>query len=63
MHVPRPLASLTRWRMQSSPPRTYESELHPLLRRAALDLPQGYNPRTHALARQWRAAAGDPRAL
>ncbi|GAB2611340.1 transglutaminase TgpA family protein [Novilysobacter erysipheiresistens] len=59
MHVPRPLTSLTRWRMQSSPPRTYEADLHPLLRRAALDLPPGFNPRTHALARQWRAAAGD----
>ena len=58
LYAPRPLGSLTRWRMQSSPPLAYEATLRPALRRAALELPAGYNPRTHALARQWRAAAG-----
>lgn len=56
--APRPLTSLTRWRMQSAPPVAYETELRPALRRIALALPQGFNPRTQALARQWRAAAG-----
>jgi transglutaminase-like putative cysteine protease len=56
--APRPLTSLTRWRMQSAPPVAYEAELRPALRRMALALPEGFNPRTHALARQWRAAAG-----
>ncbi|MGQ4659765.1 transglutaminaseTgpA domain-containing protein [Lysobacter sp. F6437] len=57
--APRPLTSLTRWRMQSARPLAYEPQLRPVLRRAALQLPAGYNPRTHALARQWRAEAGD----
>lgn len=54
----RPLSALTRWRMQSSPPAAYEPQLKQTLRRFALGLPEGYNPRTLALARQWRADAG-----
>jgi transglutaminase-like putative cysteine protease len=54
----RPLASLTRWRMQSSPPASFEPRLRRTLRNAALALPPGYNPRTLALARQWRRDAG-----
>lgn len=50
-----PLSSLTRWRMQSSPPAAFEPELARTLRWIALDLPEGYNPRSVALARQWRA--------
>ncbi|MEO5566525.1 MAG: DUF3488 and transglutaminase-like domain-containing protein [Luteimonas sp.] len=53
-----PLTSLTRWRMQSSPPLSFEPQLGATLRRAALALPAGYNPRTLALARQWRDEAG-----
>lgn len=53
-----PLTALTRWRMQSSPPLAFEPQLMRTLRRAALALPPGYNPRTLALARQWRDAAG-----
>lgn len=54
----RPQTSLGRWRMQSAPPRRYEAKLPVTLRRAALELPPGFNPRTLALARQWRAEAG-----
>ncbi|GAB3743058.1 transglutaminase TgpA family protein [Lysobacter olei] len=54
----RPQSSLGRWRMQSAPPRRYETQLPQTLRRAALELPPGFNPRTLALARQWRAEAG-----
>ncbi len=54
----RPLSALTRWRMQSAPPAAFEPHLHAGLRHAALALPGGYNPRTLALARQWRNDAG-----
>jgi transglutaminase-like putative cysteine protease len=50
----RPLTSPTRWRMQSAPPLSFETELPRTLRAMALALPDGYNPRTLALARQWR---------
>lgn len=53
-----PLTSLTRWRMQSAPPRRHEPTLKLMLRQMALDLPEGFNPRTLALARQWRRDAG-----
>ena len=55
----RPLTAITRWRMQSAAPRTFDAGLRPVLRQAALRLPEGFNPRTVALARQWRAEAGD----
>ena len=58
LFAPRPLASLTRWRLQSAPPLAYQPQLPVALRQAALALPPGYNPRTIALARQWRAQAG-----
>jgi transglutaminase-like putative cysteine protease len=54
----RPLTSLTRWRMRSAPPASFQPQLGNVLRRAALELPPGYNPRTTALARRWRAEAG-----
>ncbi|HST44106.1 MAG TPA: DUF3488 domain-containing protein, partial [Luteimonas sp.] len=53
-----PLTTTTRWRMESAPPAAFEPDLRPTLRQAALRLPEGYNPRTLALARGWRAAAG-----
>jgi transglutaminase-like putative cysteine protease len=59
LYVPRPLSALTRWRMQSAPPRRFEPELKHTLRQLALQLPPGYNPRTLALARQWRREAGN----
>ena len=55
----RPLSALTRWTMTSAPPARFDHELAPQLRRAALALPEGFNPRTVELARQWRAEAGD----
>ena len=58
LYASRPLAALTRWRMQSAPPLEYQPRLPAQLRQIALDLPAGYNPRTQALARQWRAQAG-----
>ncbi|HET6435466.1 MAG TPA: DUF3488 and transglutaminase-like domain-containing protein, partial [Xanthomonadaceae bacterium] len=53
-----PLSAVTRWQLSSAPPRTFEPELNSTLRAMALALPPGYNPRTVALARQWRAEAG-----
>lgn len=58
LYTARPLTTTTRWRMQSSPPVAFEPDLRPTLRQAALRLPDGYNPRTLALARRWRAEAG-----
>ena len=55
----RPLTSVTRWRMTSAAPASFDVELRPILRSAALDLPDGFNPRTLALAQAWRAEAGD----
>lgn len=58
VYAPRPLSALTRWRMQAAPPATFEPQLKRTLRQYALRLPDGYNPRTLALARQWRREAG-----
>src|SRR5690606_13219057 len=59
LFAPRPLNALTRWRMRSAAPVAFEPALSPRLRQAALYMPDGYNPRTLALARQWRREAGD----
>ncbi|MBF6023600.1 transglutaminaseTgpA domain-containing protein [Lysobacter niastensis] len=53
-----PLTSMTRLRLRSAEPRQYDMKLGHVLRGMALALPDGYNPRTLALARQWRAQAG-----
>lgn len=58
LEAPAPLTSVTRWRMQARRPARFEPELPEALRRRALQLPPGYNPRTVALARQWRADNG-----
>lgn len=55
----RALSSLTRWRIQSAPAATYTVPLDDVQRRAALQLPVGFNPRTAALGRQWRQEAGN----
>ncbi len=55
----RPLSELTRWRLHSAPATRFDAELSPYQRRAALQLPANFNPRTAALARQWRQEAGD----
>lgn len=58
LYADRPLSSLTRWRLQSSPPDSFQAQLSGPLRQRALALPAGYNPRTVALAAQWRREAG-----
>lgn len=52
------LTGITRWRLQSGPAQQFQAELPPALRQRALQLPPGLNPRTRALAQQWRAQAG-----
>ena len=59
LYAASPLSSLTRWRLQSSAPSRFQPQLETMLRQRALALPPGYNPRTLALARQWRSEAGD----
>ncbi|RBD49000.1 transglutaminaseTgpA domain-containing protein, partial [Xanthomonas oryzae] len=54
----RPLSALTRWDLQSAPPTRFDTDLPDQLRKRALALPPGFNPRTLALARQWRSEAG-----
>src|SRR5690606_27147220 len=53
-----PLTSVTRWSMRSQLPATLEPALPPSLREQSLRLPPGFNPRTVALARQWRQEHG-----
>jgi transglutaminase-like putative cysteine protease len=53
-----PLNGLSRWRLQSSPPANFQPQLEAAARRRALALPAAYNPRTVALAQQWRREAG-----
>ncbi|MBK0025225.1 DUF3488 domain-containing transglutaminase family protein [Stenotrophomonas sp. S48] len=55
----RRLTALTRWRLQSAPARRFDATLSAEQRRAALQLPAGFNPRTATLARQWRQEAGN----
>ncbi|MGY4515606.1 DUF3488 and transglutaminase-like domain-containing protein [Lysobacter sp. HA18] len=63
LHAARPLASLTRWQMTSSPPAVMQTRLPDALRRRALALPDGYNPRTVALGRDLRARLHDDNAI
>ncbi|MBJ6981072.1 DUF3488 and transglutaminase-like domain-containing protein [Luteimonas sp. MC1572] len=58
LRTERPLSATTRWRMTSAAPVAFEPDLRGTLRAAALRLPDGFNPRTIALARDWRAQAG-----
>ncbi len=52
------MSALTRWDLQSAPPTRFDTDLPDQLRKRALALPPGFNPRTLALARQWRSEAG-----
>jgi transglutaminase-like putative cysteine protease len=63
LYAHRSLDALTRWQMHSSPPVSFEPVLPPMLRRMALALPAGYNPRAVALGRRWRAAGGSDEAI
>lgn len=58
LYADSPLIAVTRWRIQSAPPQAFQPQLNQLTRQRALDLPVGYNPRTLALAAQWRQEAG-----
>lgn len=58
MFAPRPVSALSRWRLRSASPERFETGLPDSLRRRALALPAGHNPRTLALAAQWRRQAG-----
>jgi transglutaminase-like putative cysteine protease len=58
LHSRQPLTAVTRWRMTSSPRARVDDRLQPAVRALALRLPEGYNPRTLALARRWRQEAG-----
>ncbi|WP_041499963.1 transglutaminaseTgpA domain-containing protein, partial [Xanthomonas sacchari] len=58
LQTERPLSALTRWRLRSALPQRVEPDLASAQRQRALALPPGYNPRTLALARQWRQQAG-----
>ncbi len=60
---PRRLDRVTRWQLQSSPQVAYERDLPQPLREQALRLPEGFNPRTRALALQWRAETPDDAAF
>ncbi|GAB3103220.1 transglutaminase family protein [Lysobacter terrae] len=53
------LSALTRWRLRSAAPLRQEPKLKVTLRQQALQLPDGFNPRTLALAQQWRREAGN----
>jgi transglutaminase-like putative cysteine protease len=61
----RPIATRTRLKFVSYPAYQMDAEaqLPPMLQRANLQLPLGYNPRTLELARRWRAENPDPRQL
>jgi transglutaminase-like putative cysteine protease len=58
LHSRQALTAVTRWRMTSSPRARVDDRLQPALRTLALRLPEGYNPRTLALARRWRQEVG-----
>lgn len=56
----RPLHSLTRYTLRSAIAARFDLALRPTYRDMALRLPEGYNPRTRALAQRWRGeGAGD----
>lgn len=57
-----PLRNLSQHRLRALPARPYEPVLRPEWRQALLALPEGFNPRTLRLAREWRQEAADDRA-
>jgi transglutaminase-like putative cysteine protease len=61
--VERPQSKLRRERYRSSPDYRLEPELTRTLQRLLSDLPEGFNPRTLALAQRWRAEHGSAEAV
>jgi len=57
-----PQRALAQFQLQATAAIPYEANLADALRRAQLALPQGFNPRTLALAKRWRAEAANERA-
>lgn len=55
----RPLTALTRWELTSAEVASFDAQLPQAQRDAALQLPEGFNPRARELAARWRAAHGD----
>jgi transglutaminase-like putative cysteine protease len=58
LRAPRPIIRAERFELSSATHYLLEPELLPTWRRLALELPIGYNPRSQALARGWRAELG-----
>jgi protein-glutamine gamma-glutamyltransferase len=58
LRTERVLNNVTRWRMRSAPPKSFEPQLSPATRARSLALPAELNPRTVALGQQWRKEAG-----
>jgi transglutaminase-like putative cysteine protease len=58
-----PINNLVRYEGESAPAATFAEPLSGWQRRRALALPPGHDPRTIALARQWRQETPDPLAL
>lgn len=54
-----PILSVTRYTLESSPDATVDPELPTVLRQLALQLPEGFNPRSRALAQRWRNEGAD----
>lgn len=58
-----PLRTVAQFRLQATATAPFEASLSAPLRRINLALPEGFNPRTLALANRWRAEAASERAL
>lgn len=61
--TPQSVDTLRAYTMTSAAPARFEPDLDPVIRAVALRLPPGYNPRTLALARQWRSETSDDAAI
>ena len=57
---PEPINNLMRYQGESTPSARFSEPLAPWQRRAALALPPNHDPRTRALAAQWRQQSADP---
>jgi transglutaminase-like putative cysteine protease len=58
----KPVQKITQYAAQSSPQPVPTGDLDAIIRQRALAFPPGFNKRTQALAKQWRAEAVDDRA-
>ena len=58
LETAQPMRSVSRWRLRAQPAAAFEAALPEFVRQQTLRLPEGYNPRTLALARRWRAEHG-----